>query len=360
MTSPVMQAPAASAAHCPAAGLASWIDPFLSTLAARSYSPNTLQAYRHDLESLGPLLDNQAGSTVTGLDLRGALAAQAAKGLSPRSLARRLSCWRRFFAWIARQADQETGHQPTKGLRAPRAGRPLPKALSVDAAQAFAQGQPHEIDPSDPKSPKADTAGADWRWHRDQAMVELLYGCGLRLSELLGLDLSPSNRHNGWIDLQQDEITVTGKGGKKRSLPIGPPAKHALEKWLASRARLLERLEGGVGGASVQTIRGSGQEQAVFINERGARLSGRTVQRRLAARSAALGLGQAVHPHTLRHSFASHLLQSSGDLRAVQELLGHAQISTTQVYTHLDFQRLAQVYDQAHPRAHKKANNTKL
>jgi integrase/recombinase XerC len=354
MTSPVMQAPAPSAA-----ALAHWIDPFLSTLAARSYSPNTLQAYRHDLESLGPLLDKQSSSAVSSLDLRGALAAQASKGLSPRSLARRLSCWRRFFAWIARQADQETSHQPTKGLRAPRAGRPLPKALSVDAAQAFAQGQPRNIDPNDPKPPKADAADADWRWYRDQAMVELLYGCGLRLSELLGLDLSPSNRQHGWIDLQQDEITVTGKGGKKRSLPIGPPAKHALEKWLASRARLLERLEGGVGGASVRTVRTvrtvreSGQEQAVFINERGARLSGRTVQRRLAARSAALGLGQAVHPHMLRHSFASHLLQSSGDLRAVQELLGHAQISTTQVYTHLDFQRLAQVYDQTHPRAQK-------
>jgi integrase/recombinase XerC len=306
-------------------------------------------------------LGSKPSSAVSGLDLRGALAAQASAGLSPRSLARRLSCWRRFFAWIARQTGQEASHQPTKGLRAPRAGRPLPKALSVDAAQAFAQGQPRDIDPTDPKTTQAETADTDWRWYRDQAMVELLYGCGLRLSELLKLDLRPSNRENGWIDLQQDEVTVTGKGGKKRSLPIGPPAKDALQKWLAFRARLLEGLQGGFhrgpnryeGGVD-NTARKSGQEQAVFINERGARLSGRTVQRRLAARAAALGLGQAVHPHMLRHSFASHLLQSSGDLRAVQELLGHAQISTTQVYTHLDFQRLAQVYDQAHPRAQKK------
>lgn len=333
---------AAQAAPWAGSTIASWADPFLLSLAARNYSQNTLGAYRRDLGCLIGALGSKAPEVITSVDLRGLLAEQAARGISPRSLARRLSCWRQFFAWIGRQPGQDPGYCPTKGLRAPRAGRPLPKALSVDAAQAFAQGQPRAIDPTDPTTSKADTADADWRWHQDQAMVELLYGCGLRLSELLGLDLTPADRRSGWIDLAQQEVTVVGKGGKRRSLPMGPPAIDALTNWLSVRTGLLQGLQN------------EKPVHAVFINARGLRLSARTVQRRLAARSIALGLGQGVHPHMLRHSFASHLLQSSGDLRAVQELLGHAQISTTQVYTHLDFQRLAQVYDQAHPRAQRK------
>jgi integrase/recombinase XerC len=322
-------------------------EPFLQSLAARNYAPNTVQAYRRDLSTLLSALGGRAPGEISSQDLRATLAQAAAKGLSARSVARRLSCWRQFFVWAGQRAGYAESAQPTKGLRAPRAGRPLPSVLSVDKAQAFAQG------PSEP-SKRASAArdndgqlgsaeGDGWRGLRDQAMVELLYGCGLRLSELIGLDLAPGDQRQGWIDLAQQELTVLGKGGKRRSLPLGTPAAQALSQWITARSALL--------GESAH----SGQTLALFINERGDRLSGRTVQRRLAARAFNMGLGQGVHPHMLRHSFASHLLQSSGDLRAVQELLGHAQISTTQVYTHLDFQRLAQVYDQAHPRALKKS-----
>lgn len=340
-----MTPPTKDAVHAPhpaRPAIAGWADPFLLSLAARNYSQNTLQSYRRDLDCLIGELGSKTSGEITGTDLRGLLAGQAALGISPRSLARRLSCWRQFFAWIGRQPGQAPGYCPTKGLRAPRAGRPLPKALSVDTAQAFAQG-PDCSGQAPCYGPRPNKKAAeDWRWHQDQAMVELLYGCGLRLSELLGLNLSPADRQSGWIDLAQQELTVVGKGGKRRSLPMGPPAMDALKGWLSVRTGLLRALHG------------EKPVHAVFINARGQRLSARTVQRRLAARSIALGLGQGVHPHMLRHSFASHLLQSSGDLRAVQELLGHAQISTTQVYTHLDFQRLAQVYDQAHPRAQRK------
>jgi integrase/recombinase XerC len=174
-------------------------------------------------------------------------------------------------------------------------------------------------------------------------MVELLYGCGLRLSELTGLNRESTDPRHGWVDLQEAEVTVWGKGGKRRSVPMGGPALSALQAWLAAREQRQQMLPATVP-----------RSPALFLNDRGQRLSGRTVQRRLMYRAQAMGMGQTVHPHMLRHSFASHLLQSSGDLRGVQELLGHAQIATTQVYTHLDFQRLAQVYDQAHPRAQKK------
>lgn len=316
------------------------IEAFLQSLAARHYARNTLGSYRRDLAGLAASAQRPL-SDLTTHDLRQALAQSAAQGLSPRSLARRLSCWRQFFDWLIQSEDSGGASgiggarpNPATGLRAPKPGRPLPRALPVDAALAFVDG---------PKAAPAGPPAPDWRGLRDQAMVELLYGCGLRLSELIGLDVSDTGQKNGWVDLSEAEVTVWGKGGKRRSVPIGQPALAALNAWLEVRT---ERQQ--------QQSQGAAKSLAVFLNDRGQRLSGRSVQRRLLHRAQAMGMGQAVHPHMLRHSFASHLLQSSGDLRGVQELLGHAQISTTQVYTHLDFQRLAQVYDQAHPRAHKK------
>lgn len=319
--------------------------PFLESLAARNYAKPTLAAYKADLRCLVAALGDRITTEVSSQDLRAALAHQAATGVSARSLARRLSCWRQFFVWTQRQqtthaAQPGAAPLPTVGLRPPRAAKALPKALSVDAAQAFARAtQPTEEAASITDEGRS---ARDWRDDRDQAMVELLYGCGLRLSELVGLNLAATDPHQGWIDLDQQEVTVVGKGGRRRSVPMGVPALAALQQWLRVRARLLQHL---VGDAA---------SPAVFVNAQGQRVTGRTIQRRLALRAATLGFGQRVHPHMLRHSFASHLLQSSGDLRAVQELLGHAQIGTTQVYTHLDFQHLAQIYDRAHPRAQKK------
>jgi integrase/recombinase XerC len=208
-------------------------------------------------------------------------------------------------------------------VRAPRAAKPLPKALSVDHAVALADHR---------------TAGADVRLEaRDRCLVELLYGCGLRVGELVGLDISAAGSARGWIDRSAGEAHVLGKGSKRRSVPVGGPALAALDAWLAQRAALAQ--EG---------------EPALFISRHGRRLTDSQVRKRLKERAIAAGLPTHVHPHMLRHSYASHLLQSSGDLRAVQELLGHANITTTQVYTRLDFQHLAKAYDAAHPRARKK------
>ena len=227
--------------------------------------------------------------------------------------------WRGFFTWAARQGLVSSN--PVQGVRGPKASKPLPKALGVDDAVRLADFH---------------AAGADpWLEARDAAMVELLYGCGLRVGELVGLDRTAGSdaarEGRGWIDLQAGEAHVLGKGGKRRSLPLGTAARQALAVWLP--------------------LRGSAGGPALFVGQRGTRLSAQSVWKRLRQRSGQAGLSTPVHPHMLRHSFASHLLQSSGDLRAVQELLGHANITTTQVYTRLDYQHLAKVYDAAHPRA---------
>ena len=212
---------------------------------------------------------------------------------------------------------------PVQGVRAPRVAKPLPKALGVDEAVQLAE---HE-----------ETGDAPWLEARDQAMVELLYGCGLRVGELVGLDAVASGAARGWIDLPSAEAHVLGKGSKRRSVPVGAKAIEALGKWMAVR-----------GQASIK------DQAALFPGKNGTRLSAQAVWQRLKRRSLLAGLATPVHPHMLRHSFASHVLQSSGDLRAVQELLGHANITTTQVYTRLDFQHLAKAYDAAHPRAQRK------
>jgi integrase/recombinase XerC len=238
-------------------------------------------------------------------------------GRSARGIALILSGWRGFYVWLGRQGLID--HNPVQDVRAPKAGKPLPKALGVDDAVQLAA---FEYSADDPRLDA-----------RDHCITELLYGCGLRMGELVGLDVAASGSARGWIDAQAGEAHVLGKGSKRRSVPVGRAAMAALARWLEFRSTWATG------------------EPALFIGSRGQRLSPQHIRLRLKRRSQLSGLATPVHPHMLRHSFASHVLQSSGDLRAVQELLGHASISTTQVYTRLDYQHLAKVYDAAHPRA---------
>ena len=296
----------------------------------------TLALYALDLQRLARHAA-QAGVPMLGLqtvDIRRCVVQMHAGGRSGRGIALILSGWRSFFTWAAHQSLVPCN--PVLGVRAPRAPKPLPKALGVDDAVRLAEFAQPQADP--------------WLEVRDAALVELLYGAGLRVGELVGLDVQPGpdteRLGRGWIDLQAGEAHVFGKGSKRRSVPVGKAAVQALERWLAVRGT-----PGGISGG----VPGRRLEPALFIGQRGARLTAQSVWLRLRQRSGQAGLDTPVHPHMLRHSFASHLLQSSGDLRAVQELLGHASITTTQVYTRLDFQHLARVYDAAHPRAQRKS-----
>ena len=279
----------------------------------RRLSPATLKNYGQALEVLFTLLQGKPLEELEPAQIRRFVALMHGKGLAPRSLALMLSAWRGFFHWLVRHRGFAAN--PVLGVRAPKAARPLPKALSVEAAQRLLDEQPQT------------PAGV-----RDAAMFELLYSSGLRLGELVALNLD-----DGRLDLAQGEVTVTGKGSKTRTVPIGTKAREALRSWINLRSQL------AVPG-----------ERALFVGERGRRIAPTVVGVRLSTWARERGLKEHVHPHMLRHSFATHVLQSSQDLRAVQELLGHASISTTQVYTHLDFQALAKVYDAAHPRAKKK------
>ena len=279
-------------------------------------------------------------------------------GRSGRGIALILSGWRGFYTWLGREGVVQSN--PVQDVRAPKAPKPLPKALSVDDAMQLAEFSA-TADVTDP-----------WLECRDAAMVELLYGCGLRVGELVGLDAQASNTAKGWLDLEGAEAHVLGKGSKRRSVPIGSKALLAVNAWLVVREQGLKLLqqEGAVtkgtatkGPATKGTFLDDASsdrkvsldvQSALFIGRHGTRLTAQGIWQRLKQRSLKAGLSTPVHPHMLRHSFASHLLQSSSDLRAVQELLGHANISTTQVYTRLDFQHLAKAYDAAHPRARKK------
>jgi integrase/recombinase XerC len=298
----------------------------------RACSPRTLEAYGRELAELRRLADGRDWATLTEADVRRWVAAAARAGLAPSSIARRLSAWRGFLDFLAVRGDVPSN--PVRGVRAPRRPKRLPKALPPDLALRFVQ-------PVDETDAPADEAFAR---SRDQAIVELLYSSGLRLSELTGLDTrffeagAGAYRSTGWLTRDEAEVQVLGKGGKRRTVPVGGPALAALDAWLVLRAAFVAATPGA-------------DPHALFLSQRGARLSGRAVQRLVKRLAVARGVPSDVHPHVLRHSFASHLLQSSGDLRAVQELLGHASIATTQVYTSLDFQRLAAVYDAAHPRA---------
>lgn len=244
------------------------------------------------------------------------------RGLAPRSIAIALAAWRGLYRWWGR--DGRVTLNPVDGVRPPKGAKPLPKALSVDQAVALVE---HGDDEGDDPLLAA----------RDQAIAELLYGSGLRIGELLGLDLAAGPAAAGWIDIADATAHVLGKGSKRRSVPVGAAALRALQAWLAGRAAMARP-----------------GEPALFVSRRGTRLTPNALRARLKRQAVKAGLPTHVHPHMLRHSFASHVLQSSGDLRAVQELLGHASISTTQVYTQLDFQHLAKVYDAAHPRARRK------
>jgi len=289
----------------------------------------TLALYTLDLARL------QAHAQAAGLDLlqvqtahiRRWVAQMHGGGRSGRGIALILSGWRGFYVWLGREG--QITHNPVADVRAPKSPRPLPKALSVDDAVQLASFQDGQADP--------------WCEARDAALVELLYGGGLRVGELVGLDLVASAVARGWVDLTAGEAHVLGKGDKRRTVPVGREALKALVHWQAMRA----------GPESPPACR-AGQEAALFLGPRGQRMTAQAVWKVLRARSLRAGLATPVHPHMLRHSFASHVLQSSGDLRAVQELLGHANIATTQVYTRLDFQHLAQAYDAAHPRAKRK------
>ena len=296
----------------------------------RGCSPHTLDAYRRDLAELARLCEGRPWSSLDEAALRRWIAARVRSGAAPRSIARRLSAWRGFLDYLAECGDVATN--PARGLRAPRAGKRLPKALPPDQALALV-------------APPVGSADDGLAALCDQALLELFYSSGLRLSELTSLDVQyverPDHRSLGWLDLDEAEVTVLGKGGRRRTVPVGVPALAALRRWIAARADWLARHPGA-------------DPHALFLSATGRRIANRTVQDRMRRAALRRGVPVHVHPHVLRHSFASHLLQSSGDLRAVQELLGHASIATTQIYTALDFQRLARVYDSAHPRARRR------
>ena len=284
----------------------------------------TVELYALDLAKLSQNAAN-AGLELTRVQnahIRRWVAQMHGAGRSGRGIALILSGWRGFYTWLGREGKVPSN--PVQDVRAPRSPKPLPKALSVDDAVQLAVYNNEDADP--------------WLEARDTAMVELLYGCGLRVGELTGLDAFASSKARGWIDLDAAEAHVLGKGSKRRAVPVGSKALEALKAWMTVR-------EQGT-GAGDRT-----QQPALFTGRNGTRLTAQSIWQRLKRRSLQAGLATPVHPHMLRHSFASHVLQSSSDLRAVQELLGHASISTTQVYTRLDFQHLAKAYDAAHPRA---------
>jgi integrase/recombinase XerC len=288
---------------------------FLDSLRSeRRCSPHTLSSYERDLQRLLAYCEQHDIASWQALEPAAARAWAAGlhrAGLAGKSIQRMLSAARSFYRHLRRHGT--VTRNPFTGVPAPRSARRLPKALSADESARLVSLE-----------------GTDEHSLRDRALLELFYSCGLRLAELVNLDLVD-------LDLRAGEVRVTGKGAKQRLVPVGRRAVEALQRWLPARASW------AVAG-----------ETALFVTERGHRLSARAVQARVKHWTLARGLGRHVHPHMLRHSFATHLLESSGDLRAVQELLGHANLSTTQVYTHLDFQHLARVYDAAHPRARRR------
>jgi integrase/recombinase XerC len=294
---------------------AAWIGRYLAHLRTeRRLSPHTEAAYRRDLDALTAWCDAERIAGWKQLDnfhIRTFAAREHRDGLGPRSIQRRLSALRGFFNYLIREDVIDAN--PAADIRAPKAPKRLPKTLDVDQVASLLERRP-----------------TDALSKRDHAMLELLYSSGLRLAELAGLDVVD-------LDLGDRTVRVLGKGSKTRILPVGKQALAALRAWLAERQALAK-----------------GGETALFVGQNGARLGARAIQRRIGRWARAAGVAVPVHPHLLRHSFATHLLESSRDLRGVQELLGHADISTTQVYTHLDFQHLARIYDEAHPRARRR------
>lgn len=293
------------------------IDGFLHHLSTeRRLSAHTVDNYGRDLHQCAEVLRERhfdSWARVGANEVRLLVATLHRRGKGGTTLQRFLSALRSFYRWLLREGRARDN--PAEGIRAPKSGRRLPKALDVDEVN----GLLNQSSSDDPLQ------------LRDHAIMELIYSSGLRLAEVLSLDVDT-------VDFREAAVVVTGKGSKSRHLPVGAPALQALRAWQKARPQLVK----------------SNDEKALFISQRGTRLSPRSVQSRLAQLARQRGLDKHLHPHMLRHSFATHMLESSGDLRAVQELLGHANLSTTQVYTHLDFQHLAKVYDAAHPRAQKK------
>jgi integrase/recombinase XerC len=279
----------------------------------RGLSPLTRENYARDIKQLISLANTTALELLQTNHIRRFIASLHGKGLGGKSIARMLSSWRGFFDFLINRKGFT--NNPVIGLRAPKSPKTLPQALSIEQAVKL-----------------VDISDDDILSIRDHAILELFYSSGLRLSEVVNLNIDA-------LDFSEGTVVVTGKGNKTRIVPMGEHAMNAIKKWLVSRTQILIN---------------NTAERAVFIGLQGRRISARNIQYRMKEWSIKQGINSSVHPHMLRHSFATHVLQSSGDLRAVQEMLGHANISTTQVYTHLDYQHLTKVYDQAHPRARKK------
>ncbi|HAF01009.1 MAG TPA: tyrosine recombinase XerC [Methylophilaceae bacterium] len=279
----------------------------------RGLSDNTRNNYERDIQQLIALSQPTGLANLQITQIRKYVAMLHSKGLGGRSIARVLSSWRGFFDYLVQRHQFKCN--PVIGMRAPKSPKSLPHALSIEQTTKL-----------------VDIHDDDILSQRDHAILELFYSSGLRLSELVNLNIEQ-------LDFAEGTVTVTGKGNKTRIVPLGTHAASAIQNWLGLRTQLLTR---------------NPAEKAVFISKQGRRISGRNIEYRLKTWSIKQGINSSVHPHMLRHSFATHVLQSSGDLRAVQEMLGHANISTTQVYTHLDYQHLTKVYDAAHPRAKKK------
>ena len=329
------------------------VEQFLSQLLQqRRYSPHTINNYRHDLAQLSHFCDERNILTWQQLKhqiIRSFVVWHHQQGMAGRTIQRKLSALRSFFRFLITKGLLD--HNPAQGIRAPKSDKRLPKNLDIEQTEQLLK-----INLDDPLS------------LRDIAMMELFYSSGLRLSELVSLNLNS-------IDYDSASVTVIGKGSKERMVPVGSKALEAIEKWLAVRNQFLKthkvknspKFAGATDGGSddVQgrtkfagATDGGSDENALFLSSRGTRISPRSVQLRIKKWATYQGLDIPAHPHMLRHSFASHILESSSDLRAVQELLGHADIATTQIYTHLDFQHLAKVYDNAHPRAHKRQKHS--
>lgn len=290
------------------------LDDYLQHLSfERGLSALTLKHYTRDIRLLESLAENTALDLIQNTQIRRFIAILHSRGLSGKTIARALSAWRGFYDYLIHHKNFT--QNPVMGLRAPKTARTLPQALSTDQAVKF-----------------VDIQGDGLLEQRDHAILELFYSSGLRLAELVNMDIDQ-------LDFSEGTVTVTGKGNKTRIVPMGSHAMAAVQTWLQRRAQI-----------KIAAI----NPNALFVTQQGRRITPRAVQYRVKEWSVKQGINTSMHPHLLRHSFATHVLQSSQDLRAVQEMLGHANISTTQVYTHLDFQHLAKIYDAAHPRARKK------
>jgi integrase/recombinase XerC len=279
----------------------------------RGLSALTLKSYARDIQLLESLAENTSLESVKNTQIRRYIATLHGRGLSGKTIARSLSAWRGYYDYLVHHKGYT--QNPVTGLRAPKSAKTLPQALSTDQAVKF-----------------VDIKGDGLLERRDHAILELFYSSGLRLAELVNLDID-------MLDFSEGTVTVTGKGNKTRIVPMGNHAMNAIQTWLQSR--ILIKIA-------------DSNPNALFVTQQGKRITPRAVQYRVKEWSIKQGINTSMHPHLLRHSFATHVLQSSQDLRAVQEMLGHANISTTQIYTHLDFQHLATIYDIAHPRARKK------